>query len=175
ETLRAKEFFESRVKVLEGELSKQRLFAKSENELLPEAVKLFQTLRKLETQTDLQITKAYSEIGAELGAEVVKTLHFPTGIAKMNPADEEPVRQLLANVPDGDMLFVVGYASVTGNVNGNRTLSSDRATGVAELLTAAKRPGQLVQAVYLGQTSRFGSRPPEQNQCCEVWRIRKKQ
>jgi outer membrane protein OmpA-like peptidoglycan-associated protein len=175
ETLRAKEFFESRVRELEGELSKGRLFAKSENELLPAAVELFRRLRKLENQSDLEITKAYSAIGVELGAEVVKTMNFPTGIAKMNAADEEPVRQLLADVSDGDMLLVVGYASETGNVASNRTLSSDRATGVAELLTAAKRPGQLVQAVYLGQTDRFGSRFPERNQCCEIWRIRAKQ
>jgi flagellar motor protein MotB len=59
-------------------------------------------------------------------------------------------------------------------VDGNRTLSSDRATGVAELLTTVKTPGQKVQAVYLGQTDRFGSRIPERNQCCEVWHIRAK-
>jgi outer membrane protein OmpA-like peptidoglycan-associated protein len=110
----------------------------------------------------------------EQDAEVLKTLTFPTGIAKMNPADEEPVRQLVAGVPDGDMLFVVGYASVTGNVNGNRKLSSDRATGVAELLTTVKRPGQKVQAVYLGQTDRFSRSTPERNQCCEIWHIRAK-
>ena len=38
ETLRAKEFFESRVKDLEADLTKARLFASSENELLPAAV-----------------------------------------------------------------------------------------------------------------------------------------
>jgi outer membrane protein OmpA-like peptidoglycan-associated protein len=176
ETLREKEFFESRAAELAAELAKQQsLFAKSENELLPAAVELFKTLRKLENQSDLEISKAYSRIGAELGAEVVKSLTFPTGSAKMNPADEEPVRQLIDKVADGDMLLVVGYASETGNVDGNRTLSSDRATGVAELLDSVKRPGQKVQAVYLGQTDRFGSRFPERNQCCEIWHIRAKQ
>lgn len=176
ETLRQKDFFESRARELESELSKQKsLFAKSENELLPAAVELFKTLRKLENQSDLEITKAYSRIGSELGAEVVKTMTFPTGSAKMNPADETPVRMLINDVADGDMLLVVGYASETGNVDGNRTLSSDRATGVAELLSSAKRPGQQVQAVYLGQTDRFGSRFPERNQCCEIWHIRAKQ
>jgi outer membrane protein OmpA-like peptidoglycan-associated protein len=175
EALRTKQFFESRVTELEAELTRQQsLFAKSESDLLPAAVELFRTLRKLENQSDLEITKAYSKIGVELGAEVVKTMTFPTGSAKMNPADEEPVRQLVANVQDGDMLLVVGYASETGNVDGNRTLSSDRATGVAELLTTVKTPGQKVQAVYLGQTDRFGSRIPERNQCCEVWHIRAK-
>ncbi|MCX6878714.1 MAG: OmpA family protein [Verrucomicrobia bacterium] len=173
ETLRAKEFFESRTKELEGELGKARLFARSENELLPAAVKLFSTLRKLENQSEADIKKAYSQIGVDLGANVVNTLTFATGSAKMATADEGPVRQLVDNVPDGDLLLVIGYASETGNVDGNRTLSSDRATAVAELLTSVKRPGQQVQAVYLGQTDRFSSRFPERNQLCEVWQIHK--
>jgi outer membrane protein OmpA-like peptidoglycan-associated protein len=174
ETLRAKEFFESRAKELEAELGKARLFARSENELLPAAVKLFGTLRKLENQSDSDISKTYSQIGADLAAAVVKTLTFPTGSAKLGPADEEPVRRLVDNVPDGDLLLVIGYASDTGNVDANRTLSSARATAVAESLTSVKRPGQLVQAVYLGQTDRFSSRAPERNQLVEVWHIRAK-
>jgi outer membrane protein OmpA-like peptidoglycan-associated protein len=173
ETLRAKEFFESRAKELEGELGKARLFARSENELLPAAVKLFGTLRKLENKSETEISKAYSQIAVDLGASVVKTLTFPTGSAKMGAAEEDPVRALVENVPDGDMLLAIGYASETGNVDGNRTLSSDRATAVAELLTSAKRPGQLVQAVYLGQTDRFSQSKPESNQLVEVWQIRK--
>jgi outer membrane protein OmpA-like peptidoglycan-associated protein len=110
----------------------------------------------------------------DLGASVVKDLTFPTGSAKMGAADEDPVRSLVENVPDGDMLLVIGYASETGNVDGNRTLSSDRATAVAELLTSVKQPGQLVQAVYMGQTDRFSSRTPERNQICEIWHIRGK-
>ena len=175
EITRAKEFFESRAKELEGELNKARLFARSENELLPAAVKLFQTLRKLENQSEPEIKKAYTQIGADLAANVLKTLAFPTGSAKMDATDEDPVRQLLTNVPDGDLVLVIGYASETGNVDGNRTLSSDRATAVAELLTSVKRPGQQVQAVYLGQTDRFSSRAPERNQLCEIWQIRKQQ
>ena len=174
ETLRAKEFFESRAKELEGELGKARLFARSENELLPAAVKLFQTLRKLENQRDSDISKAYSQIGVDLAADVVKTLTFPTGSAKLGAADEAPVRKLVENVPDADLLLVIGYASETGNVDSNRTLSSDRATTVAEALTSVKRPGQQVQAVYLGQTDRFSSRTPERNQLVEVWQIRSK-
>lgn len=175
ETLRAKEYFESRAKELEAELGKARLFARSESELLPAAVKLFGTLRRLENQNETDIKNAYAQIGVDLGASVVKSLTFPTGSAKMPAADEEPVRQLLANVPDGDLLLVIGYASETGNVDGNRTLSSARATAVAEALTSVKRPGQLVQAVYLGQTDRFSSRTPESNQLVEVWQIRKQQ
>ena len=175
ETLRAKEFFEAKVQELESELSKARLFASSENELLPAAVELFRSLRQLEGKADSEISTAYSSLGVSLGANVLHTLNFATGSSVLIPADEEKIRSLVSELPDGDLLFVVGYASETGNVDNNRTLSSDRATAAAQLFSSVKRPGQLVQAVYLGQTDRFSSRIPERNQIVEIWRIRKKQ
>jgi outer membrane protein OmpA-like peptidoglycan-associated protein/xanthosine utilization system XapX-like protein len=174
EALRAKNFFEARVKQLEGDLSKAKLFASSENELLPAAVQLFRSLRELEGRPDSELTTSYSNLGVELGASVLHTLPFATGSAGLTPADEGLIRGLLNELPEGDLLFVVGYASETGNEDGNRKLSSDRATSVAELYSSLKRPTQLVQAVYLGQTDRFSSRIPERNQLCEIWRIRKK-
>ena len=71
-------------------------------------------------------------------------------------------------------MLAIGYASETGNVDANRTLSSSRATAAAELFSSVKRQEQLVQAVYLGQTDRFSSKVPERNQIVEIWRIRKK-
>jgi outer membrane protein OmpA-like peptidoglycan-associated protein len=174
ETLRAKEFFEARVKELEGEVSKARLFARSENELLPAAVELFRSLRQLENKPDSEISAAYSKLGVDLGANVLHKLSFATGSSALTPADQELIRGLVAEIPDGDLVLVIGYASETGNVDNNRTLSSDRATAAAELFSSVKRPEQLVQAVYLGQTDRFSSRIPERNQLVEVWRIRKK-
>jgi len=174
EALRAKDFFESRVKELEDQLAKARLFASSENELLPAAVELFRSLRKLEGKADSEISTAYSSLGVSLGANVLHTRHCATGSAGLTPADEDRIRAMVAEIPDGDLLCVVGYASETGNVDNNRTLSSDRATAVAQLFSSVKRPTQLVQAVYLGQTDRFSSRIPERNQIVEVWRIRKK-
>jgi outer membrane protein OmpA-like peptidoglycan-associated protein len=175
ETTTARDFFESRVRELESavEMQRQKLFAQTEDELLRPALELVRNLRKLENKPDSEITTAYSRIGTDLGATVVKTLSFATGSAAMSPVDAQEVGALLGSVDDGDMLLVIGYASETGNVDANRTLSSDRATNVAAALSANKRPGQLVQAVYLGQTDRFSSRIPERNQICEVWHIRK--
>ncbi len=50
---------------------------------------------------------------------------------------------------------MVGYASETGNVDSNRTLSSDRATAVAKVLDQAK-PGRLhhIGGVGHGQAMR---------------------
>lgn len=174
ETLRAKEFFEARVKELEGDLSKAKLFASSESELLPAAVALFRSLRELEGRSDSDITTSYSSLGVELGANVLHTLNFATGSATLSPTDEEVIAKLVNDLPDGDLLFVVGYASETGNLDSNQRLSSDRATAAATFYSRVKRPGQLVQAVYLGQTDRFSSRMPERNQIVEIWRIRKK-
>jgi outer membrane protein OmpA-like peptidoglycan-associated protein len=174
ETLRAKDFFEARVKELEGDLSKASLFAKSENELLPAAVALFRSLRELEGRADSDISSAYSNLAVELGASVMKTLSFATGSSVLTPAEEETIRNLVTEVPDGDLILAIGYASETGNLDSNRILSSDRATAAAQLITEVKRPGQLTQAVYLGQTDRFSSKIPERNQLVEIWRIRKK-
>ena len=174
ETLRAKEFFEARVQELEGDLSKAKLFASSENELLPAAVELFRSLRQLENQPDSEISSAYSSLAVKLGANVLKTLNFATGSSALVAADDEAVRNLVAEIPDGDLILAIGYASETGNVDNNRTLSSDRATAAAQLISSVKRPGQLTQAVYLGQTDRFSSRIPERNQLVEIWHIRKK-
>ncbi len=174
ETLRAKEFFAARVQELEGDLSKEKLFASNENELLPAAVELFRSLRDLEGLPDSEISKAYSSLGAKLGANVLQTLNFVTGSSDLPAPDQETIRNLVADIPDGDLVLVIGYASETGNVESNRKLSSARATAGAELFSSVKRPEQKVQAVYLGQTDRFSSRIPERNQIVEVWRIRKK-
>ncbi|MEY3898199.1 MAG: hypothetical protein RLZZ214_3720 [Verrucomicrobiota bacterium] len=174
ETLRAKEFFEARVKDLEGDLTKAKLFARSEDELLPAAVELFRSLRQLEGKSDSEISTAYSSLGVKLGANVLHTLNFATGSSVLPPLDDQKVRDFVAAIPDGDLLLAIGYASTTGNVNSNQTLSSDRATAAAQAITEVKRPEQFTQAVYLGQTNRFSSRIPERNQIVEIWHIRKK-
>lgn len=174
EMKRTKEFYENRAKELEAELGSRNLFAESEDDLLPAAVALFRTLRKLEGVPDSELTTAYSTLGVDLGANVLMTLAFRTGSSEMTAEEEQAVRNLIDEMPDGDLALVVGYASKTGDALGNERLSSDRATAVAEMYAGAKRPGQKVQAVYLGQTDRFSGRTPERNQICEIWLIRAK-
>ena len=174
ETLRAKEFFEAKVKELQGDISNAKLFASSENELLPAAVELFRSLRTLESLPDSEITSAYSSLAVKLGADVMINLSFATGSSALSASDEASLKQKVDEVPDGDLILAIGYASETGNVEANQTLSSDRATASAQLVTSVKRPGQQTQAVYLGQTDRFSSRIPERNQLVEIWHIRKK-
>jgi outer membrane protein OmpA-like peptidoglycan-associated protein len=160
-----------RVAELESQLSRASLFAGTEAELFQEAVQLFRSLRELEGRSDSEIATAYSQFGAKLGANVLDKIDFPTGSSDVPPEDVAKINTFAGEAPDNALLLVVGYASETGNVDNNRTLSSDRATAVARLLDGTKKPGQRVQAVYLGQTDRFGSRIPERNQISEVWQI----
>ncbi len=175
ETLRAKEFFEARARELEAGAAKANLFAESEAELLPAAVELFRRLRKLEGKKDSDLTTEYSMLGVKLGANVLHTLSFATGSSELTPEDMRQIEEIAASeVPDGDLTLIIGYASETGGHDANEELSSRRAMAAAEHFSEVKRPGQLVQAVYLGQTDRFSSRVPERNQICEVWQIRRK-
>ncbi|MCH7225845.1 OmpA family protein [Haloferula sp. A504] len=169
-TLRRNEL-EARVAELEEQLRKTNLFAASENELIKEAVALFKALRKLEGSSEQELAAAYSRFGAELRSEVLDTCEFATGSSEVRADLESRLRLLPGEAPENAMLFVVGYASETGNVDNNRTLSSDRATAVARILDTIKRPGQRVQAVYLGQTDRFSAETPVKNQRVEVWQI----
>jgi outer membrane protein OmpA-like peptidoglycan-associated protein len=182
EARRARDFFDDRNRQLEAELAKQRsvppppqprqdLFADDESELLPAAVKLFASLRKLENKTDDELMAAYSRFGNELGATVLRKLSFPTGASDLTPDDLAAVKALAPTLPDQGLILVIGYASETGNVDANRELSSARATKTAEAINAGKTANQRVQAAYLGQTDRFSSRIPERNQICEVWHL----
>lgn len=175
EVVKSRDFFETRVKELEAQIGEANLFAKSENELLPAAVELFRRLRTLEGMKDSDINIEYSKLGVDLGANVLHTLEFATGSSELSPQDLKQLANIVADdVPDGDLTLIVGYASTTGDALKNEKLSSARATAAAEYFASRKRMGQKVQAVYLGQTTRFSSSIPERNQICEVWRIRRK-
>jgi outer membrane protein OmpA-like peptidoglycan-associated protein len=162
---------QARVAELESQLSRASLFAGTEAELFREAVQLFRSLRELENKPDSEIATAYSQFGAKLGANVLDKIDFPTGSSDVPPEDLAKINTFAGDAPENALILVVGYASETGNVDSNRTLSSDRATAVARILDSSKKPGQRVQAVYLGQTDRFGSKFPERNQISEVWQI----
>jgi len=161
----------ARVAELESQLSQATLFASSESELLKDAVALVRSLRELENKSDSDINTAYSQFVTKLGSTRLGNIDFPTGVSDIAPELHEKIAQFQMEAPDNALLLVVGYASETGNVDGNRTLSSERATAVARVLDQVKKPGQRVQAVYLGQTDRFGSKFPERNQISEVWQI----
>jgi outer membrane protein OmpA-like peptidoglycan-associated protein len=151
-----------------------KLFAESEADLSPAAQALFRGLASLDDKSDMEISSAYNRFASQFNATFLKDIRFPTSSSQLNPADKFALGDSVANLPDGALLLVVGYASTTGNADANRLLSSDRATQVASNLDIAKPGNQVVQAVFLGQTARFSSRIPERNQVCEIWQINPK-
>ena len=142
-----RDLLRARVAELESRLSQATLFASSESELLKDAVQLVRSLRELENKPDSEIATAYSQFGSKLGANVLDKIDFPTGVSDIAPELHEKIARFPADAPDNALLLVVGYASETGNVDSNRTLSSERATAVARVLDQMKKPGQRVQAV----------------------------
>ena len=184
EARRARDFYDEQNRKLEAELAKLRssqavppppkphkLFAETEADLLPAAVKLFARLRQLEGVNDSAVMAEYAKLGKELGATVLRRVYFPTGKSELTPEEKKVVDDLAPNLPNRGLILVIGYASRTGNVDNNRKLSSARATRVAEEINTHKLAGQQVQAAYLGQTNRFSGRVPEKNQICEIWHI----
>ena len=178
EARRSRDFFEDRSRKLEEQIAslqtetvKQDLFADDESQLLPAAVELFRRLRELENRPDDEIMAAYAKFGNELGATVLRKLSFPTGISDLTETDSAAINELTPKLPNRGLVFAVGYASETGNVDNNRVLSSARATKTAEAINARKLSGQQVQAAYLGQTDRFSGSTPEKNQIVEIWHI----
>lgn len=174
ESRRERDFFAARMKELEAGTAQERLFADSEDELLPEALRLLRSLRELKGKPDAEITAAYAGLGVSQGANVLQKLEVAGASGGLTPELSEKVKSLAAEILDGDMMVVVGYAPEGGDADANRKVSSDRATAVAELLSSVKRPGQQVQAVYLGATDRFSSENPERNEVVEIWRVRRK-
>jgi outer membrane protein OmpA-like peptidoglycan-associated protein len=160
-----------RITLLEGQLNQAKLFASGENELLKEAIALFRALRKLQRASPQEMSAAYSQFDAELGANVLQTCKFATGSSEVSPELQANLLNLPSEAPSNALLLVVGYASETGNVDSNRILSEDRATAVARELDTLKRAGQQVQAVYIGQTKRFSREDPLENQRVEVWQV----
>ena len=155
---------------LRAELDRKTLFV-TRDKLHPKAAALFAELVGLEGKTPDQLQLEYSRITADLNAKVLDTVQFATGSSHVDVKRETHLKNGIAASPAGSFFLVVGYASKTGGAVDNQKLSSDRATRVASVVNFLKQQGQEVQAVYLGETDRFGKTAPP-NQACELWEIR---
>lgn len=152
------------------ELAGSKLFVTQDN-LSPRAVTLYRELEKLETMDHLERRASYDQLKAQIKASIEETISFQTGSANINPEHEVHLKDIAVQAPDTSFFLVVGYASPTGDSQANEELSSKRATRVAAMVNYLKKEGQEVQAVYLGEGTRFGPADGP-NQVCEVWQIR---
>ena len=139
--------------------------------LAPAAQKLFGELVRLEGNNPTALKRAYERIGQSLNARVVEEATFKTGSAALAMEHEDHIQASSRQAPGNAFFLVVGYDSKSGGSKSNRELSAKRATTVASVVNVLKQAGQGVQAVYLGETNRFGANDAP-NQVCEIWEIR---
>lgn len=154
---------------IRAEADRDQLFVSSD-QLSPRATKLFSELVRLEGSTGTALRQAYERIGKNLNARPVETMTFKSNSSAIAIEREDHLKKITENALANSFFLVVGYASKTGDLQNNRELSAKRATRAASVVKYLKSAGQDVQAVYLGETSRFGATDGP-NQCCEVWEI----
>lgn len=151
------------------ELNGAKLFVTKED-LSPKAVALYRGLKAIEDEDHRRRREIYDTFAQQLKAEVQESISFKTGSAAIAREHETHLKAVTSDAPANSFFLVVGYASPSGDSQTNEELSSKRATRVASMVNYLKKEGQAVQAVYLGEGTRFG---PEDapNQVCEVWEI----
>lgn len=150
--------------------SAKNLFVTRDN-LSPVASRLFSELVRLEGNDRSGLNNAYRRLEQDMDARVMETAGFATGSSALKSEHEDHIKNVIAASPEGAFFLVVGYASKSGDNQSNRELSRKRSIRTASVVNYLKRSGQKVQAVYLGETSRFGP-DNRSNQVCEVWEIR---
>lgn len=158
------------VQRLRAELDRSKLFV-TKDQLSPRAAKLFRELERLEGTDRAGLEQAYLRIEQDFNAKPVEAATFETGSANLARKHENHLRTVVGGAPTDSFFLVVGYASQSGDSQENEKLSSRRATRVASVVNFLKKSGQDVQAVYLGETTRFGQAMAP-NQVSEVWEIR---
>lgn len=166
----ANDRYREEIQRLRAEVDGARLFVTREN-LSPRATALFKELTDLEGRDPDQLELDYSRLDSDLNARMVGRVEFAEGSNTVNVQREEALQAAIQNADPASFFLVVGYASQKGEAEPNRELSRQRATRVASIANFLKQAGQEVQAVYLGETERFGS-DLAANQICEIWEIR---
>ena len=114
------------------------------------------------------LASRYQELETELGTKSAGRIRFLSGKSQSDDAELAKIEKLATASPADSQFLIVGFADRSGSTEGNRRLSSKRAKFVAEQL--GKKVGNArVQAIYIGQTARFG--PSAENRVVEIWQI----
>ena len=149
----------------------KQVFANSATDLAPTHSQLFTRLQTLEDQDADALQTAYASAGTELNSKRTTRVQFGTGSVTVKSSDLSNIEAVASGSAEGDSFLIVGYASKKGDRDINKSLSSKRATAVAKALLSKLKGKNHVQAVYLGETKRFGS--TRKNQVVEIWQVSK--
>lgn len=150
------------------EEKKELAIAQSEADLDENRQNLVKEIRKMNTLSGDSLSARYDELEQQLGVKSKRRIHFATGETNASEAEAALIDQVADSSNPESEFLLVGFADQTGDEEGNRSISSQRALSVAARL-GQKTGNSRVQAIYLGQTSRFG--PDAENRVVEIWEI----
>ncbi len=148
----------------------KNVFAKSADDLPQSAQGLLKDLNALEGKSELEVSTAYAQYLQKHGATSKMRIKFTSGSSSLTAKDKTDIALLTKAAGRNTYFFIVGYADQSGSAASNEKLSSARSTSVARELGINAKANQSTQAVYLGQTDRFG--PAAENRVVEIWEIK---
>ena len=148
----------------------KNIFVESVDDLPENAKNLLADLNTLEGKSEADVQTAYSQYLTKHGATAKKRIKFSSGSSSINANDRNDIAQLTQAADENTYFFIVGYADQSGSAQSNKKLSSARSISVAKELSAKAQGFQSAQAVYLGQTNRFGA--SAENRVVEIWEIK---
>lgn len=151
-----------------------KLFLKSDKDLPAKPARLLAELRRLNDANEQQLNTSYENIATTIGAKIIHRQSFAKGSAQIDFDREAIVRHIINKSNDANAYFlVVGYDSKSGEKERGKTLCSQRAATLASIVNTLRNSKQEVQAIYLGETTRFSKTDEVANQICEIWEIKR--
>ena len=148
----------------------QKVFADSQEDLAPSAKSLIAQLDNHQGNSPEALAQLYSSLNGKLSAQPILSVQFPSGSSTVSNEYKAQISELLKSSGANSYFVAVGYADSSGSASQNKSLSSKRATNVAQVIKPSLSKNQFTQAFYLGQTERFGA--PENNRIVEIWEIK---
>lgn len=151
-----------------------KLFLKSDKDLPAKPARLLAELRRLNDANEQQLNTSYENIATTIGAKIIHRQSFAKGSAQIDFDREAIIRHIINKSNDANAYFlVVGYDSKSGEKERGKTLCSQRAATLASIVNTLRNSKQEVQAIYLGETTRFSKTDEVANQICEIWEIKR--
>lgn len=143
-------------------------FAQNDKDLDKSKKALVTAIRDMDSLSGNALTDRYQSLENQLNSKSAGRIRFLSGSSQATASEIIRIVAIAeASKPKSEFL-VAGFADHSGSANSNRNLSSKRAKFVAEQL-GKKVGNERIQAIYLGQTDRFGS--AAENRVVEIWEI----
>ncbi|MGJ8724685.1 MAG: OmpA family protein [Roseibacillus sp.] len=152
----------------EGQPPQAPAFAQSDDDLDQSRRVLVNAIRDMDALSGDALATRYQELETKLGTKSSGRVRFVSGSSQANATEVAKIEELAKASKTDSQFLIVGFADRSGSASGNRRLSSKRAKFVAEQL-GKKVGNSRVQAIYIGQTARFG--PAAENRVVEIWQI----